>query len=615
MQRFFLLIPLIIFAFSLNAQVSSIKGAEKISAVLTIRSAPLRDLPTANQNFTDNQLIRTNESLDQKNIGVLKNYPYSYSPDLGLQRVAGDTSTVIDSISIWQGLNSNVDPSDNTLAVSANYVVQMTNNISNSIMNVWDKSGNLLVNKINTEDISGLGDYGDPNIIYDRRADRFVFCALDAYSYSKLVVCISETGDPSGTWLGYLLSFANGFPDYPKIAVWGDGYYITTNSNEPTIWALKRDELLSGVAVGNAQKFELDRLGTIGFQSASPVTETGINPPPENAPAMFMRVADDAWFGIDSDHLEIFFVSINWEDETLSELTNSFNISTIPYDSKMCGFDSWECIPQPASAVKLDPLSDIVMDKVQYLNFQDHETIVCSHVCRAYTAGYAGIRWYELRKYPTQEWEIYQQGTFAPDDSNYRFMPSISMNDLGTIALGYNISSPKVFPGIRITGRTACDSLNIMTAPEFNAVEGTGANSYNRYGDYNNMVADPFDGSFWFTSNYNPSSSWKTKIVHFNIDSCDLKSTETPVLENSIVIGPNPVSDQLNLTLNSDITENIEVKIFDILGQLIYRETIYVDEGINTTVLDFQLIANGTYFLNVIINGKEQSEKIIVQHN
>ena len=58
-----------------------------------------------------------------------------------------------------------------------------------------------------------------------------------------------------------------------------------------------------------------------------------------------------------------------------------------------------------------------------------------------------------------------------------------------------------------------------------------------------------------------------------------------------------------------------EVKIFDILGQLIYREIIYVEKGINTMVLDFQLIANGTYFLNVIINGKEQSEKIIVQHN
>jgi hypothetical protein len=236
-----------------------------------------------------------------------------------------------------------------------------------------------------------------------------------------------------------------------------------------------------------------------------------------------IRVADDAWGGsVGSDHLELFELKIDWANATNSTITGPINLPTIAYNSDLCGFNSFSCIPQPGTSTKLDPLGTVMMDKVQYRNLGTYESIVCSHVCNVDGSGKAGIRWYELRKNESSDWFIYQQSTYSPD-ANYRFMSSISINQGGQIALGYNISSSTVFPGIRITGRDSCDALNTMAVPETVLQAGTSKNGSNRYGDYNGMVADPVDGSFWFTANYNVTNDWSTKVVHFTFDPCPLR--------------------------------------------------------------------------------------------
>jgi subtilisin-like proprotein convertase family protein len=114
-------------------------------------------------------------------------------------------------------------------------------------------------------------------------------------------------------------------------------------------------------------------------------------------------------------------------------------------------------------------------------------------------------------------------------------MGAIAMDGAGNIALGYNVSSSSVYPGLRYTGRLAGDTLGVMTQGETVLVGGTARNSSNRYGDYAAMSVDPADDcTFWFTGEYNTSTSWSTRIGSFKFDQCGGGPTPTPT------VGPSP---------------------------------------------------------------------------
>lgn len=606
----------------LNAQVKTIHNAELITAKRVNISAPLKSLTPVPPDMSGKRVERDNPSLERTFHPIPNPDAKPVGMDPALQRVYADSTstTEINILSNWAGMNANVDPSDNTLAVSADYVIQMTNNSSSTYLRIWNKAGDLVVDHITVQAITGVNDFGDPNIIYDQQADRFVFVVLHGFD-NKLLIAISQTSDPTGSWVSYTFSTPGGFPDYPKIAVWGNSYILTTNSNSPTIWAINRDALIAGDAIGTVQRFTLDSFGSIGFQSASPVTVMGSMAPPDGEPAMAMRVADDGWMGVATDHLELFLVNVNWSDVDSSTITGPVNLLTIPYNSTLCGFGSGSCIPQPGTSTKLDPLSDIVMDKAQYRNFGDHEAIVCSHVCNP-GSGIAGIRWYELRK-DTADWYIYQQGTYAPSDTNHRWMSSITINQFGTIALGYNISSHSVNPGVRMTGRTECDSLNTMGAPEAIGQEGTHFNSSYRYGDYNGIVSDPADGSFWLAGNYNPGASWATRVIHFSIDSCHLHNNPdttnngtaiSQILFGNLSVIPVPADDILYLSFSGIAAVPVHMQMIDISGSIVMDKTVQAAEGENHFDLSVSALPAGTYILRLMSDSNVVNRKIIIQH-
>ena len=77
-------------------------------------------------------------------------------------------STDISILSNWEGLKSKYLRSDNNIAVGPNHVVQMINSaLFSSYIRVWNKTGDIIINKANMYDLVGEPDYGDPNIIYD----------------------------------------------------------------------------------------------------------------------------------------------------------------------------------------------------------------------------------------------------------------------------------------------------------------------------------------------------------------------------------------------------------------------------------------------------------------
>ena len=154
----------------------------------------------------------------------------------------------------------------------------------------------------------------------------------------------------------------------------------------------------------------------------------------------------------------------------------------------------------------------------------------------------AAIRWFELRN-TGSGWSLYQESTFDPGDGKDRFFPSVAMDGVGNIAMGYSVSSDTMHPSMRYSVHRIDDTLGTML-PEATMIAGGGSQTgSNRWGDYSSMSIDPADDqSFWYTSEYysaNSSTSWKTRIGKFKIinslslssvgaqDGTILESTET----------------------------------------------------------------------------------------
>ena len=160
------------------------------------------------------------------------------------------------------------------------------------------------------------------------------------------------------------------------------------------------------------------------------------------------------------------------------------------------------------------------MWRLQYRNFGSHEALIGNLVTDVSGADHGGVRWFELRKTGTGPWTVFQEGTFAPD-ADHRWMGAISMDSDGNMSVGYNISSTSTFPSLGYVGRLAGDPLGTMPQGEHTLVAGSASNASNRYGDYSAMSVDPEDDcTYWFTGEYNSSSTWSTRIGKFKFDSC-----------------------------------------------------------------------------------------------
>jgi hypothetical protein len=138
-------------------------------------------------------------------------------------------------------------------------------------------------------------------------------------------------------------------------------------------------------------------------------------------------------------------------------------------------------------------------------------------------ANRAAIRWLELRD-PNGSPAIYQQGTYAPDDS-YRFIGSVAMDRSGNMALGYSKSDETIHPSLAVTGRLVGDPPGTMGSE--NAFF-EGPNSLppvvGFWGRSSSMAVDPSDDcTFWFTAEYigDPAPFFEySRIGSFKFASC-----------------------------------------------------------------------------------------------
>ncbi|MFZ1131069.1 MAG: choice-of-anchor D domain-containing protein [Terriglobales bacterium] len=435
---------------------------------------------------------------------------------------------VLPPVSASQGVDFNgipspgYAPSDSNMAVGLNYIVETVN----VQFAVYSKSGATIAGPINIQSLfsplggdCGTGTYGDPVVLYDRHADRWLLSDIGKGVTKSECIAVSQTNNPAGAYYLYGYSFGASLNDYPKLSVWpttsNSAYLATYNIFGPSnflgadLCGLDRTKML----VGDPTAAQLCKLTPNNEFSYLPSDNDGPTPPTDGTPGLYI-----SWQNNSPGELYLRTLTLNFAaaSATLSSPT-TINVAS---DTRACG-NGGTCVPQAGTTETLDTLGDRMMYRFAIRHFADHDRAVFSHAVG--NGNQVAVRWYELYD-PAGNVTLSQQGTFAPD-SDFRWMSSVAEDQSGDIGLGYSASSDIIHPGIRFTGRVPSDPLGTMET-ETSILVGAGSQTtgLSRWGDYTAMVVDPSDDcTFWYVDQYENVSgtfNWQTNIGSFIFTGC-----------------------------------------------------------------------------------------------
>jgi hypothetical protein len=335
----------------------------------------------------------------------------------------------------------------------------------------------------------------------------------------SMCYAVSTSPDPMGGYYRY--EFLRPlFPDYPRPAVWPDGYYVPTSTGDHVIekhaCVVDRARLLAGEPA-TEQCFVM---ADVGFLNNADVD--GFTSPPPGAPNIMMATGG-AQLREDfaDDGIYAWQVHVDWEDPASSRLVGPEKIAVAPY-RYLCDGQLTSCVPQPGTEQQLDSQGDKIMARLVYRNLGGRESIVAVHSV-ATEAGAGGVRWYEFGIERDRSVVLRQQGTYAPDGF-FRWMASPAMDGLGNIAIGYSFGGAPSFAGQRFAARRRGDPPGVLTLREAVLVEGEASQTTTlRWEDYTQTAVDPSDDcTIWYVGDYlkRDATSYSTRIGAFRLPGC-----------------------------------------------------------------------------------------------
>ena len=395
---------------------------------------------------------------------------------------------------------------------------------------------------------------GDPVVQYDRLAKRWVLGQFAIHGGYYQCVAVSTTADATGSYNRYEFKYLV-MDDYPKVAVWPDGYYASFNMFKELpkkkvkyigamVCAYDRNAMLTGKSAAQiCYQLSSDYFGLLPSDADFTHTPSGellpTDVPKSGEPNYFLAL------GLSPGTLDAWTFHVNWQAPNSSTFgigpdhRPNFTVQ-VPAYTWACNNSNDTCITQPQTAQALDSLGDRLMFRLSYRRFGDHVSLYASHaVDSGGSSARAAIRWYELRN-DVSTFKLFQAGTFSPD-ANHRWIGSLGTDSSGNLIMGYSISGA-VYPSIGMTSRLVTDSPGTLKAEKVlfsgkgsqQCVLATGecvcrdelgaCETLSRWGDYSSLVQDPTDGCvLWFTAEYLPQTgayNWRTRIFAVRLAEC-----------------------------------------------------------------------------------------------
>src|SRR6266568_7202504 len=474
-------------------------------------------------------------------------------------------------------------PSDSEGDVGPNHYIEAIN----ETFKIFDKNGNTLSGPTSYNSffstLTGTpcanANDGDPFVMYDQQADRWVLTdfAFPSFPGSSFYECIgvSQSPDPvAGPWVLYAIQVDPGNPtflgDYPKLAIWNSGgspaqnaYFLTMNLftnfttfNGVRAYALDRVSMLAG-GPANAIGFTLSAADVGASYSFVAATFRTGDPPPAGRNEMVLAVDSPASnpTTLTQVHARFFHVDFVTPANSVFGLggTHQPNAEILvnPFVEAWTNTAGFTLVPQSGTSQLLDTLGDKIMTPVVYQNRGGTESLWADQTnILNFPAGPTIIRWYQFDvtggNFPATAAQ--QQDWSNGGDGLWRFMPSIAVDQNGNTAIGYSISSPSMFPGIRYAGRLATDPPGNLAQGEADMFDGTGSetDTNGRWGDYSMTTIDPANGmDFWHVNEYEATTgsfNWHTRIGKFNFQGGGASPTPTATATATASATPTPIA-------------------------------------------------------------------------
>ena len=480
------------------------------------------------------------------------------------------------------------NPSDNSLAVGRDHIVQTVNSrlaIFTKRGATFDSTGRVLLGPVPTNLVfRGFGGpceerlTGDAVVRYDQLADRWllvlpIFSRYPAHAMGAgprtatlyrpppappaplvsaasptppspqsapgtpsptvapptgdYAICyaVSESPDPLGAWHRYEFTRVL-FPDYPRPAVWPDGWYTPTSTGDDVIekhvCVVDRKRMLAGLDATE----QCVIVPGVNFLNTSDLD--GRRLPPRGAPNIVMAAGGTQLKGvIDASEILAWTFHVDWTDPSKTKLEGPQRIAVAPY-RYLCGGQLTSCVPQPGTERRLDAQGDKIMPRLVYRRFRDHEALVAVHSVNT-KAGGGGVRWYEFRVGAGRAIALAQQGTYAPDGA-YRWLASPAIDKLGNIGIGYSFGGALDFPGQRFAGRSPGDPKGVLTFGETMLATGEASQTATlRWEDYTQTAVDPSDDcTVWYVGDYLRAGAtrYSSRIGAFTMPGCGAASAQ-----------------------------------------------------------------------------------------
>ena len=322
--------------------------------------------------------------------------------------------------------------------------------------------------------------FGDPVVLYDSFEDRwfisdFAFKLDGSGNVSPQTVyeclAVSKTGDPvTGGWNFYSILAPGGLADYPKFGVWPDGIYMSAN-----MFGYAVERLVHRAArLGDQQGADVRRRAAACRRSTSPAPaadftllpanarlQTGT--PPAGAPEYFVSTLQFL------NGLSVYKLHVDWDKVSTSTFTGP--------DTQLAP-TCWPNARRPNASTPAnaaDVLAIRAMAQAQYSNIGGAESLWVAHTvrrgggppasCGASNTNNASVRWYQANVTGgTVAANVVQGKTFDPEGANtfFRFMPSLAVDRMGDMAVGYTKSNSTTNPQIKYAGRLAGDPVNTL---------------------------------------------------------------------------------------------------------------------------------------------------------
>jgi len=411
------------------------------------------------------------------------------------------------------------------------------------------------------EPLSPVNGTFDPKVLYDQYAGRFVVVTLekqntadgDPVNSSRILLAVSDDSDPNGTWYYTAINSmvniggTDAWADYPGFAIDDKAIYITANmfgfasgSNlGHYLWIVDKGATGGFYAGGSASVTAMDAGGSYGG-TIQPAHTFG-------APPAGMGTYLVLYSGLSGGGNEYIYVGqltdplgtpgITWNLYSLGDIDDTTTaVPDAPQNGSGYLVDSGD--RRTLNAVWRNNSLWLVFNIVPGLGADTGQTT--AHWVRLNASGSAI--------------SLADQGSIGGEDiaaGTYTFLPSVSVDACGNMAVGFAASGSAIYPGAYYTARFAGDSAGTVQstgtlAAGVDVYYRTFGGATNRWGDYTGIALDPVNEStFWVyneyamtrgSGTYPQEGRWATQWGSFDLGCADVNVVLSEVMFNSASI-------------------------------------------------------------------------------